>query len=326
MINLLSLLKDTGAYKTVKSDRENNRLSHAYLILTPDGENLIEYLKIFSALAVCDQPDPCGECRNCKLIKEKMHPDVFFYPKEESVTAEQVTSLIEESFIRPIESDKKIFVINNAQTMNASAQNKLLKTLEEPPKGVHIFIGATSEFPLLSTVKSRVKKLEIPAFSKDKLLNALKDECPDFDLLSTAIACADGTVGMAKALYGDENLRFSQDLALSVLTQMKSSSDLLEYSFKVSKNPGGFNQFVSVLELMLRDLLVISEGKGDLCFNSTIKEKLKKAERFNRGAILHALEAVTQVYKRKKFNANATMLTEWLLFQILEGKYKWQKL
>ena len=250
--------------------------------------------------------------KGCLLIEEKAHPDVFFYPKGQAVATDDVNSLIEESFVKPIENDKKIFVINHAETMNATAQNKLLKTLEEPPKGVHIIIGATSEFPLLSTLKSRVKKLEIPPFSSQKLFDALISDYPDSQRLNSAIACGDGTVGTA--------------VAISVLKDMKSSADVIAFSNKVSANKGGFNQFLSVIETLLRDLLVYKEGKGDLAFNQNTLKEIVDAEKFPVGAILYALEGITEVNKRKKFNANATMLTEWFLFHILEGKYKWQKL
>ena len=48
MIDLYSLVKDTSAYLTIKGEKESGRLSHAYLILTADGQNLREYLKIFA--------------------------------------------------------------------------------------------------------------------------------------------------------------------------------------------------------------------------------------------------------------------------------------
>ena len=146
MIDFLSLIKDTGAYKTILGDKQSDRLSHAYLITCADGDNLGEYLKIFASIIACSNGNPCLECRTCGLIKSNAHSDVFFYPENgQSVLAEDVTNLIQESFVKPIELDKKIFVLSNGQTMNASAQNKLLKTLEEPPENVHIIIGTTSE-------------------------------------------------------------------------------------------------------------------------------------------------------------------------------------
>lgn len=325
MIDLFGLIKDTGAYRTIKGDKDNNRLSHAYLILSADGDNLLEYLKIFASLMACKESEPCGYCRACSLIDSNSYPDVMVFPKKDgAVLADDVNQLIEESYLKPIESDKKIFIINHAESMNAAAQNKLLKTLEEPPKNVHIILGATGEYSLLPTVKSRVKRLEIPFFTDEKLYNALKEECPDQEKLTAAIACGDGTVGKAKSLYGDESLKEVTNLALEVLTDMTSSKDVLKYSTKIAKVD--FSEFLSVLELLLRDILVILQGKEDLVSNKAHLTALKNAPKFNTGSVLHALESVTETLKRKKFNVNATMLTEWLLFQILEGKYKWQKL
>ena len=327
MIDLLSLLKDTGAYRTVKSEKLLGRLSHAYLILTADSDNLTEYLKIFATLMACDDGDPCGNCRACSLISTGNYPDVITYPKKDgAVLAEDITSLIEESYLKPIECDKKIFIITHAETMNASAQNKLLKTLEEPPKGVHILVGATSEFPLLPTIKSRVKKLEIPPFKEEVLLGALSEDCPDVERLKNAIACGDGTVGKALALYADDSVKKVLDLALSILVDMKSSKDVLKFSTMISTANVDFDALLSMLDLLLRDLLVISQGKKELVTMKSALDRLLTAESFKTGSILHALECITEAFKRKKFNANATMLTEWLLFQILEGKYKWQKL
>lgn len=327
MTDLGALIKSTGAYRTIKGDKANNTLSHAYLILTPDGDNLGEYLKFLAMLMTCPEQDACAVCRTCKLIKDGAFSDVIFYPKKgDSMTSEEVNELIEESYLKPIEGDKKIFIVNRAESINHVAQNKLLKTLEEPPKGVHIIMGATNEHALLPTIKSRVKKLEIPTFSKEVLFEALKKDCEDENKLKMAIACGDGTVGGVMRLYGDKKLEQITDLALEVLVDMKSSKDVLKYSFKISKTIEDAGDFLSVLGLLLRDLLVINEGKKGLSFNQSAVEKLSRAERFNRGAIVYALEAITEAQKRKRLNANATMLIEWLLFQILEGKFKWQKL
>ncbi len=329
MADLHWLVKDTGAYKIIKGDIENGRLSHAYLLITPDGENLLGYLKILAKLITCNFGG-CGGCRTCKLIDENRYSDVILYPnakdgeKKDSVLVEDVSALIESSYIKPLESDKKIFIINQAQTMNGSAQNKLLKTLEEPPKNVCILLGATQEFSLLPTVKSRVKKLEIPPFSHEKLFEALKDECPDQGKLNSAIACGDGTVGKAVALYGDENLTEVLDAVVDVILNMQSSSDVLRFSIKISSLKAGFENFLSALELTLRDMLVgLSDVNG--VNNKEIYSRVKDAKGYNQGALLYALDKINLAYKRIKLNANATMLTEWLLFQVLEGKYKWRK-
>lgn len=327
MIDFKSLLEKTNAFKLIQRDKKQERLSHAYLLFCPDVQFLGEYLKIFAKEIMCDSAPHCNNCRSCRLIDGKAHPDVLFFPKGEGVVlSSDVNQIIEETFLKPVESQKKVFVIENAQTMNASAQNKLLKTLEEPPKNVHILLGATNEFALLPTIKSRVRKLELPFFNKEQLRSALKDECPDQAKLDSAIACADGTVGKVLSLYGDQSFLDAQLLCKEVLINMQSSKDLLLYSNKVTASNVTTERFLAVLELYLRDMLAIDQGKDDLAMNQSQLQDLKSASRFNTGSIIHALEKVLEAHKRLKFNANPTMLIEWLLFQILEGKYKWQKL
>ena len=69
-----------------------------------------------------------------------------------------IDELIAQTYIKPIESEKRVFALVNTASMNGPAQNKLLKTLEEPPKNVFILMGIENESAILPTVKSRIKK------------------------------------------------------------------------------------------------------------------------------------------------------------------------
>ena len=325
MIDLYSLVKKTSAYKLVEGEKAGGRLSHAYLITTADQTFQLDYLKIFAGLIAVDE-NSSGANRAIKLINEKAHPDVIFFPKgEKEVVVEDVDTLVGESVVKPIELTKKVFVVERADKMNARAQNKLLKTLEEPPNGVHIILGASADFNLLPTVKSRVKQVAIPTFSQDEIFSVLSSECVDGDRLLSAISCGDGTVGKAYSLYSDENLATALSLAESVFLDMKSSRDVLEFSNKVSALKCDFSDFLAVLDLLGRDLLCHVEGRDDLIVNKKSFNKTKNADGFNRGALLYMQSAIVEASRRKKFNANNTMLIEWLLFQILEGKFKWRK-
>lgn len=322
MIDFLSLVKNTGAYKIAVGDKENGRLSHAYLITCSDPVYLKEYLKSFAKIIACNDGFPCNACRTCRLLDEEKSSDVYFYPKtDKALSTDEVNEIIEESFIRPIEGDKKIFIITATEPLSTVVQNKLLKTLEEPPKGVHIIIGALGEYGILPTILSRVRKLEIPSFSHSQLFSAMKGMADD-ELVKSAISHSTGTLGSAITLLGDENLAQTEEIVIDLLTNMKSSADVLEYTVKVNGLKGGFTQFLSVLELALSDInRGLSDGKIN---NEKVYEKIKNSG-FNLGSVVYAIEKVEEAYKRKNFNANGLMLTEWLLFQILEGKFKWRK-
>ena len=75
--------------------------------------------------------------------------------------AEDAENIREETLLSPIEGERKLFVLGDFAEANTQTQNKLLKLLEEPPQGVIFLLGATTVFPVLPTVLSRTKKLEI---------------------------------------------------------------------------------------------------------------------------------------------------------------------
>ena len=322
MIDLLPIFEKTSAYRTVAGDKASGRLSHAYLIISADKESLSGYLKILAKLILAD-----GDARAEKLIEDGVHPDVLTFPENgETILKEDVSRIIEETFLKPIESEKKLFLLNIGDFIPPISQNKLLKTLEEPPKGVHILIGATSEYSLLNTVKSRVKKLVIPPYDGETLKEALKTYCPDAERLNEAIACGDGTVGKTLSLYGDEFLDQTVETAVDTLCNMQSSRNVLEYSVKISRLKDGIKGFLPVLELLVRDLNVWYNGGGNTVKNRKYIKRLTEARGFNAGATVSIAERITEAEKRLAANGSEQSVTEWLLFAILEEKHKWQKL
>jgi DNA polymerase III gamma/tau subunit len=171
-----------------------------------------------------------------------------------------------------------------------------------------------------------VKKLEIPPFSAKKLFDALKDDYTDLEKLKTAISFADGTVGKVIENYDDDNLQIVTERVVKAFLELKSSKDVLEFIAQMNEEKIDFGEFLSVYELAVRDLLVSKTGGENLVKNKDIYNRIKSAPNFSVGAMTQILEKISQANERKKANANAQMLVEWFLFQVLEAKFKWQKL
>lgn len=323
MVDVSALIRSQNAYKIVAKDKQNKKLSHAYLILHPDGENLKSVLKNFAKIFLCKEDLPCGKCSTCRRIDDETYSDLLIYPKDkETINTTDVNDLIEESFVKPIEGEKKVFIINHAEAMNPASQNKILKTLEEPSKNVHIILGATTIHSLLPTVRSRVKKLEIPTFDQNTLLNVLSEDCPDLERLKESINFSDGTISGALDFYSNPDKILLLDQVDDLLINMKSSKQVLDFSVKIT-NP---EQFIDALEITVKDLLLYKSGGVKEPKNARQKNIIDKAEGFSVGALVHACDKVLEAKKRLKFNGNENAVLEWLLFSILEGKYKWQKL
>lgn len=326
MIDFFKLFSTTDAFKILSSEKGASGLSHAYLLVHNDAENLDKYLKIIAKMIMCDDSIFCNACRTCRLIDDGNLPDVISVGKNGKVASEDVAYLINESHIRPIEGDKKVFLINHAETMTDSAQNKLLKTLEEPPKGVHIVLGATKIETILQTVRSRCKKLEISSFNQDALFIALKSDYLDEEKLRQAVASSDGSVSGTVALYENRLSEGYASVVYDLILNMSSSKQVAYFSDKVLKVNGDISDFISELERFYGDLLRFLCSGESAVSNHNALEIVKNASGYSAGTVIHILEKINEAYKKIKFNTSPVMLVDWILLQILEGKYKWQKL
>lgn len=328
MAGFTELILKSNAYRLLSADKTAGRLSHAYMLLTSDKQYLREYLKIFARLIMCENSatSSCNVCRICRLISEEKLADAHFYPenKGDKLGAKEAGEIIEETFVKPYELDKKIFIIEDIADMNISGQNKLLKTVEEPSQNTFILIGASSIHAVLPTVQSRVKKLEIPAFSTDELMKALIVECPDVERLTVACRASDGTYGDAKKLYFDEDFAKANGLAKWVLTNMQSSRDVLKVMTEVSSSGVKTGEFLDALEVLFYDMMVYFSAKR---VSETLPnaEFFKELKGFNRASAVYALDRIKETKVKDYFNGNDIMMLERLLLQILEGKYKWKR-
>lgn len=312
---LEELIKSTNAYKIIKGDKKRGTLSHAYLIVCPDGEFLRDYLKVFAKLIACDG-DGCGNCRVCRLISEEKYADCSFYPeKDGKILTADVDDLISKTYIKPIENAKRLFVLSNAENMNSSAQNKILKTLEEPPENVCILIGATGDYTLLPTVKSRVKRIDIPPFGDKVLKNALIGEFTDIKKLDKAISLGGGRLSNVKRIYEDKQIEKAADLCKEILAKMKSSKEVLVYSSKIDKE----NMTAFIAEMKAEVMRVLKLKRAGLLNDTDLNE-------FKIGALLAIEDMLSAKERSVAFSANTQMTADSILFGILEEKYRWQKL
>lgn len=306
------VIRNTNAYKIIYGEKKRGELSHAYLIVCPDGVMLKTYMKLFASLIMCENDGACGECRPCRLIDKEAYADCDFYPKDgDKIKTADIDDLVSKTIIRPIESDIRMFALVGAENMTAEAQNKILKTLEEPPRNVCILIGATSDNALLPTVKSRVKRLDVPPFSDGEIRRALGDEYPDKAKLESAIALGGGKIGSVIKAYTDGNAEKMQTFCREVLFSMRSSKDVAKYSSKINKD--NIKDFISILKSEVANLLVKDNRKaGDYGYVT--------------GALIAISDMLSEKERALYYNANAVMVADSVLLAILGEKYKWQKL
>ena len=129
-------------------------MSHAYI--APAGA-----VQELAMAAVCAAaPAPCRVCAHCSKALRGIHPDVSVVESagREIVVAE-IRALRRDAIIVPNEAERKVYIVKNADSMNVSAQNALLKLLEDPPGGTVLILQTDSPAALLPTVRSRCVQL-----------------------------------------------------------------------------------------------------------------------------------------------------------------------
>ncbi len=162
---MISIVGNTKLCETVENFITTNRIPHAILVEGEYGTGKHTLVNILAKACVCEsEKRPCNNCDNCRLTNNSNHPDITVITPEDgkkTIVVDQIRHLRDEVFIKPHKSQKRIFIIDFADTMNANAQNALLKVLEEPPKTVMFILIAENKSSLLPTVISRCVTLSL---------------------------------------------------------------------------------------------------------------------------------------------------------------------
>ena len=182
------------------------RVSHFYLISGPAGSGKKTLARLLAAAILCKGAHkPCAACGPCRKAMKGEHPDIITVtdPEHKNVAVRIVRQIRDDVFIRPNESDHKIYIF--PQDLGLEGQNALLKILEEPPAyGVFILLSDNPE-KLLPTVRSRCTELTLTAVPEKQLrqyltLNYPKASAED---IAAAISRSGGWLGQAKQLLDD---------------------------------------------------------------------------------------------------------------------------
>jgi DNA polymerase-3 subunit delta' len=177
---------------------------HAYLLVGPPGAGKAAAARALAAELLAEGvPDP-DDARRRALADPSPHPDlVWLRPRGTQHLVEDVRErVIGQVSYRPFESDRRVFVIEDADAMAEESQNALLKTLEEPPPFAHLILVSAEPDALLETVRSRCREVRFDRLGPDAV-EELLDEPPGAERTAAA-RLAGGNVARARFLLTEE--------------------------------------------------------------------------------------------------------------------------
>lgn len=200
-----ALLGNERLRQNISRSIARGHISHFYLISGPEGSGKHTLAQLLAAAIHCTGAQkPCMQCAACRKVLSGNHPDYITIddPEKKTVPVDLIRQARADIYVRPNESEKKVYLFPRAQDMGIPGQNALLKVLEEPPAyGVFILLTDNPE-KLLPTVRSRCTELTLTALPETLLRSQLKKLFPqakDADV-NAAMARSGGYLGQAKAL------------------------------------------------------------------------------------------------------------------------------
>ncbi len=312
----------------LKNAIQYNKISHAYTVSGEDGMGKKMLAKAFAMTLQCErgQAEPCMECRSCRQAMSFNHPDIRWVTHEKSgvITVDEIRAQVNGDIgIKPYSSPYKIYIIDEAQKMNAAAQNALLKTIEEPPAyGVIMLLTANSSM-LLPTIQSRCVELSMKPLDNSTIKEYLMKEkkIPEYQA-EMAAAFAGGNPGKAVRMAQSEDFAHLKEDVLKVVKSVKDISiaevgDMIkrteEYKLEI-------DDYFDMMRVWYRDILIYkaSMSMNEVIFKDEYRDISRQAEILSYNGLENILEALDKAKVRLKANVNFELVIELLYLTIRE--------
>ncbi|MCL1879420.1 MAG: DNA polymerase III subunit delta' [Actinomycetia bacterium] len=197
--------------------------SQAYLFCGPASADKEHAALVYARSLLCPTGGNDGSgCNDCRQVMRGSHPDLRILKPEgaNAYLAEQIRELIHDSTLSPYRSQHKVYVLEDAERLSASAANAFLKVLEEPAKSVVFILIAKSPEAVLPTLRSRCQLIPFRALSDRESLAYLMARVPvDEREARYALALSANSLDAAAAFLASSSQR---KLRQEVLAQLVS--------------------------------------------------------------------------------------------------------
>lgn len=266
---------------------KSNAIGHAYLFVGKKsiGKKLVAIE--FAKAIMCDNADdgePCGHCASCKTFENNSDFKLLL-PEKDVIKVDMIRELSREIFMLPTISKRKVFIIDDADSMNEQAQNALLKVLEEPPEYATIILIVSNKEKLLNTIKSRIVEFKFNGLTKEEIEAIVGKKVSD-----EAYEFSNGSI--------EKVLDFSDDESYEIAKEI--SNLLLDKDFfKINKK--------------------FEEVKADKKLKSNLTDVLEKVmyiyhSRLKKGdlSVVKFIDIVAQALQNLKKNANVDITLDML--------------
>ena len=319
---MAGLITETKEFKEFAQKAKEGKTFHGYIAESDDPLYCDAFLTEVFKYLMCDRQG-CGECSVCYKVRNKMHLDVLYYPRGTGETisvTEDMNDFAEQVALRPYEGGNRIFVFNVGKTVRIDWQNKLLKTLEEPPENTYIFIAVSNAEKLLATIKSRCANFPIGTPSYEYIKEYLKATGTDNRRAGVSEMLAGRNLTLAMKYATDEKYMDMADDVYEFLVGCKSSREICKYLGRMSVYKDIIGETADVfIAVFCRALTGRRAGTAEAYRQNDLDEiyKAYKTTGCTEGIFLAA-----EIKRMNESNVNKNALLDELFLRLMEVRYK----
>jgi DNA polymerase-3 subunit delta' len=272
--------------------------------------------------------DSCGTCPACTRIARGVHPDVLIVEPGDSgsIKVDQVRDVIDRAMYRPFDGKRRVVIIDDADALVPSAQNALLKTLEEPtPSSVFMLVTSRPDL-LLPTVLSRCPRLRFRALDDAEVVGVLKTMGKNEAEARAAAVSADGSISRALEASTGELVE-ARDVARRVLKlaaastdprqRLEGSKDLLENTGKGSaEDRSQVAAHLRAMASLVRDVEVLSTRADVALANEDVRSEIERLSAFRGDRGIRAFTTIDQALEAIAGNAGVKVVADWVVVNL----------
>lgn len=297
-------------------------------------EKSINCGKFFHAHIICGE-DGIGKSIIARIAaqtllnkrKDKDYADIIEYrgiKGKKSIGVNEVRMLTEEINKKPVEGDKKVIIVYNAQNITADGQNAFLKNIEEPPSGVFIMLLCDNLESILDTIKSRCQIYKLNRLSEGEMYLFLNKYYKKLskEQLKPILAFSDGIPGRAQRFIDDDSLRKIRDFTQTILSNLsgKRKDEVLKYESFLMQYKDEWQEVFTCFLTYIRDAMIYKEtGKEELIINIDKYNFIQKiSETFSYNKLGSIIEIIKDCRQKLNCNVNNALVFDYMLLKMQE--------
>lgn len=307
--------------RLLKGSYEHGYLSHAYMFEGGEGSGTYEAAIYMSMLLLCESDNkPCFRCHNCIRVEKNNHLNIIcIEPQNDLIKREQIDEFIHEFNTTSLEKGPKIGIIKDADKMNTSASNAILKLLEEPAPNHYIFLLIKNKERILDTIISRTQVIQFKPIPRMFVVKTLEDSGVE-KTMSYVLSYLTTDVDNAKQMIAEGKVYDLLTLAIGIEKQIALHKDPFVFFYKNSNylksetDKKWHRIFLDILLLIDKEIINIYNGKTSEVFLDVTS--LYNKENINIEKIMHQIDVVNKYQERLNYYVNLNLFYTSLMVEI----------